>query len=404
MKKFQLGVIGAGDRAVGYLKGIFGKLRDEGTAEVLGVADINPVRAREGQKDLGAKHAFEDYRKLLDLKELDAVFIMTPDFTHAPIVQDAQAAGKHIYCEKPMATTLEACNDIVMAAEKAGVIFFAGHNVRYGNTGRTMHRLIMEGKIGNLRMVWARRFVEGAKYWHRWHRDKTKSGGLLVHKGCHYMDQMNWHSNSRPRYVAAFGGLNVHTPRDNMPKRCSECQEKCPHYMDIGKDRHERYFLNAEKHDGYIRDLCVYAPGATVFDNAVVAIEYANEVRGTYMECHFAPISDMETEVGAVGDEGLLVRSRHSIGSSGAIEKNAVIRFESTKTKTAEIVPIDDIKPAGDEATVRAFIDCLNRGEQPESSYEDGWDSAVLGIAAQTAAAERKTVEILPESRQIRII
>lgn len=397
MQTLGLGVIGTGDRAVGYLQGIFGQLRAEKTAEVMGVADINPVRAAEGQKDLQAQQSFTDYRKLLELDKLDAVFVMTPDFTHAPIVLDALAAGKHVYCEKPMATTVEDCGAIAAAAAKARGIFFAGHNVRFGDAGRTFHRLIKDGKIGRLRMIWARRFVEGAKYWHRWHRERAKSGGLLVHKGCHYMDQMNWHSGSRPRYVAAFGGLDVHTPRANMPRRCLECQEHCPHYIDITKDRHGRYFWNADKHDGYIRDLCVYAPGASVFDNAVVAIEYANGVRGTYMECHFAPISDFETEVGAVGDEGLMLFSKN-------VEKVAQLRFESAKTRTAEVLPLDGIKPAGDEAAVRAFIDCVRRGEAPESGYEAGWDSAVLGIAAQTAAAARRTVEILPESRSIRLL
>lgn len=397
MSAIGLGVIGTGDRAVGYLQRIFKTLSDEKAAKVVGVADINPVRAAEGGKDLGAGQAFTDYRKLLELPQLDAVFVMTPDFTHAPIVLDAIAAGKHVFCEKPMATTVEDCNAIASAASKGKSIFFAGHNVRFGDAGRTVHRLIKEGKIGKLQMVWARRFVEGAKYWHRWHRDRSKSGGLLVHKGCHYMDQMNWHSGSRPRFVAAFGGLNVHTPRPDMPRRCQECTNHCQHYIDITKDRHARYFWKGEEHDGYLRDQCVYSPGASVFDNAVVAIEYANGVRGTYMECHFTPISDLATEVGAVGDEGLLLYTR-------TLEKVGQIRFESAKQHTAEILPFDGIKPSGDEAIVRAFIDYIRRGEQPESGYEAGWDSAVLGIAAQASAAARRTVEIMPEARSIRML
>lgn len=387
----KLGMIGAGDRAIGYLQAPFAKLREQGLAEIITVADVNPVRAMEGAKDLGADSYFSDYRQLLEVPGLDAVFVMTPDFAHAPIVLDALAAGKHVYCEKPMATTLADCNAIVEAASKAEGIFFAGHNVRYGAVGVTMHRLISEGKIGHPRLVWARRFVEGAKYWHRWHRDKTKSGGLLVHKGCHYMDQMNWLSGSRPHYVSAFGGMDVHVPRPDAPRRCLECQDHCPHYIDITTDRLKRYFLNAEKHDGYIRDLCVYSPGATVFDNAVVAIEYYNGVRGTYMECHFTPISDMATEVGAVGDEGLLLQSKTA-------DKVPLLRFESTKTRQAEIIPYDPIQ----ETTLEAFVRLAKRGEQPESGYEAGWDSAVVGITAQQAAAERKVLEILPGERLVK--
>ena len=177
MSAIGLGVIGTGDRAVGYLQRIFKTLSDEKAAKVVGVADINPVRAAEGGKDLGAGQAFTDYRKLLELPQLDAVFVMTPDFTHAPIVLDAIAAGKHVFCEKPRATTVEDSNAIVSAASKGKSIFLAGHNVRFGDAGRTVHRLIKEGKIGKLQMVWARRFVEGAKYWHRWHRDRASPVG-----------------------------------------------------------------------------------------------------------------------------------------------------------------------------------------------------------------------------------
>ncbi len=398
MKKIGLGVIGAGDRSIGYLKGTFTKLQEEGIASVVGVADTNSVRAAEGQKDLNAAACFTDYQKLLAMDELDAVFIMTPDYPHAPIVLDTLAAGKHIYCEKPMATTIEDCNAIVKAAKNAPGLFFAGHNVRFGPTGPVVNKMIKEGRLGAVRMVWARRFVQGAKYWHRWHRDKQKSGGLLVHKGCHYLDQMNWHSLSRPRYVAAFGGLDVYKTRPNAPKRCLECKEHCAHFMDLTtNERHGRYFLNAEREDGYIRDLCVFAPGATVFDNATVNVQYANGIRGTYMECHFAAISDRETEVGVVGDDGLVLVSRSWDGE-------LQIRFEDAKTHKAELVSPDTSKPMGDERAVRAFVTCVQNNSKPESGYEAGWDSAALGITAQKAAAEMKIYEIIAEDGIVRAI
>ncbi len=393
-----LGVIGTGDRAIGYLKGTFGKLREEGTAEVIGVADRNTVRAEEGRKDLEARVAYRDYRKLLETPGLDAVFVMTPDCTHAPIVLEALAANKHVYCEKPMATTVDDCNAIAAAASRSKGLFFAGHNVRFGGVGVVVQRLIRAGRIGTVRMVWARRFVEGAKYWHRWHREKEKSGGLLVHKGCHYLDQMNWHSLSRPRYVAAFGGLDVHRPRPGAPRRCLECSDHCAHFIDLkSSERHVRYFLNAEKEDGYLRDQCVYAPGASVFDNAVVTVQYASGVRGTYMECHFAPISDRETETGVMGDEGLILASR-------TVDGTLQIRLELAKSKTVELIPPDTTPPVGDERALRTFIECVRTGNAPESGVEAGWDSAVLGIAAQQAAAARRVVEIVADEGRVSVL
>lgn len=396
MSVMGLGVIGTGSRAIGYLQRVFNALVDEKAAQVVGVMDANSVRAAEGGKDLRAAHVYKDHQALLEADGLDAVFIMTPDNVHAPLVVDALNAGKHVFCEKPMATTLEACNAIAKAAEKAPGIFFAGHNVRFG-LGRTMIREIRKGRAGPIRMVFGRRFVRGAKYWHRWHRSRAGSGGLLVHKGCHWMDQMNWYADGHPKFISAFGGQDVHTPdrRPNAPRRCLECDDHCEHYKDIkAKDHSVRYFLNAEHEDGYLADLCVYAPGADVFDNAVVNVQYDNGVRGNYMECHFAPISDLATELGVVGDDGML-HLRHSAG-------NFDILFTCAKTQTTENIPLDLEKPVGDEATIRAFVDCARKGERPESDVEAGWDSAVMGIVAEESARSGRTMEILREERTFR--
>jgi len=396
MSVMGLGVIGTGSRAIGYLQGVFNALVDENAVRVVGVMDANSVRAAEGCKDLRAARVFADHRALLEADGLDAVFVMTPDYTHAPLVVDALDAGKHVFCEKPMATTLEDCNRIAEAAHSASGIFFAGHNVRFG-LGRTMIRELRAGRVGPVRVVFGRRFVQGAKYWHRWHRSRAGSGGLLVHKGCHWMDQMNWYAGGRPRFISAFGGQDVHIPsrRPNAPRRCLECDHHCPHYKDIkANERTVRYFLNAEHEDGYLADLCVYAPGADVFDNAFVNVEYDNGVRGNYMECHFAPISDYSTELGVVGDDGMLHLRR------GVSDFDVV--YTCAKTQKAEIIPLDLEKPVGDEATIRAFVDCARKGEKPESDVEAGWDSAVMGVAAEASARRRKIMEISPAERTFR--
>lgn len=395
MKTIGLGVIGTGDRAIGYLQGIFNSLVTEDAARVVGVMDKNSVRASEAAKDLRAEAVFNDHQKLLAADGLDAVFIMTPDHAHAPLVVDALQAGKHVFCEKPMATTLDDCNRIADAVAQASGIFFAGHNVRFGPMGGTLKRALGEGRVGKVRVVFARRYVDGAKYWHRWHRSTACSGGLLVHKGCHYLDQMNWYSEGRPQYVSAFGGQDVHTPsrRPNAPQRCSECDDPCPHYLDLSaNERRTRYFLNAEHEDGYFADQCVYAPGADVFDNAVVNVEYDNGVRGSYMECHFAPISDLASELGVVGDEGMLhLRARS--------DRTFELIHMSAHDQTVEVLPLDRTKPVGDEATIRAFVECARENRQPESGLEAGWDSAILGIAAQASASLRKVMQISPHNR-----
>src|SRR5437868_2755328 len=87
-------------------------------AKLVGVADVDLSRAK-ALADQFRADAYEDYRILLADDRIDAVAIVTPDPTHESIALHAAAAGKHILVEKPMAMTVEGCERILKAAEKA---------------------------------------------------------------------------------------------------------------------------------------------------------------------------------------------------------------------------------------------------------------------------------------------
>ena len=386
----NLALIGTGSRGVGLARTVQG-LRDEDRteAEIMALADINPVRLKRAGKDLdvGEEFLFEDYEKLLQVEEIDAVIVATPDRAHFGPALAGLRVGKHVYCEKVMATTIKDCTELAQAVDGADSVFYVGHNVRFTRSARKLNELIKSGELGQVRMVWARRFVEGAKYWHRWHRYKKNSGGLLAHKGAHYLDQLNWNSGSRPSKVVAFGSLDLYRGREDAPRRCRECPDKgdCPYDWDIEGGRSEKYYLRAEKEDGYIWDTCIYQPGSDVFDNASVMVSYENGVKGTYMECHFAPFHDRESEIGAVGDEGLalarpagqevLLRKRKSWSK----ENREEIHFDLADGESgghggADFFILDD------------FLSCVGEGREPESDVEAGWDSAAVGLLAQRSA------------------
>lgn len=86
-------------------------------AEIVAVCDINEDRANLTAQQYNAK-AFTDYRELLALEEIDAVSVCTPNALHAPMSIDALNAGKHVLCEKPMATSKEEAEAMIQAAEK----------------------------------------------------------------------------------------------------------------------------------------------------------------------------------------------------------------------------------------------------------------------------------------------
>jgi predicted dehydrogenase len=100
---------------------------------------------------------FKDYRKLLEMKELDAVIIATPDHWHCLTLCDALSAGKHVYCEKPLANSIEECNVMMQAAKRHGKIVQIGQWQRSGAHYQQAFNYLKSGKLGNIRLVkcWA---------------------------------------------------------------------------------------------------------------------------------------------------------------------------------------------------------------------------------------------------------
>ncbi|MCC6458900.1 MAG: Gfo/Idh/MocA family oxidoreductase [Saprospiraceae bacterium] len=100
---------------------------------------------------------FKDYRKMLEMKGLDAVIIATPDHWHCLILCDALSAGKHVYCEKPLANSIEECNIMRNAARHYGKIVQIGQWQRSGAHYQHAYQYLKSGKLGNIRLVkcWA---------------------------------------------------------------------------------------------------------------------------------------------------------------------------------------------------------------------------------------------------------
>ncbi|GAB4036394.1 Gfo/Idh/MocA family protein [Spirosoma gilvum] len=100
---------------------------------------------------------FKDYRKMLENKDIDAVIIGTPDHWHCMAMIDSVSAGKHVYCEKPLANSIEECNLMLSAARKSNKLVQVGQWQRSGSHYAKAIEYIRSGKLGNIRLVkvWA---------------------------------------------------------------------------------------------------------------------------------------------------------------------------------------------------------------------------------------------------------
>ena len=145
--RVAIGFIAYGSRA-GQLHNDFSRHPE---AQFIAASDVDAGRRWDFVKKIGeGTPTFNDYRKLLDRNDIDAVIIATPDHWHAPAIIDSASAGKDIYCEKPLTLTIQEGIECVKAVRKSGAVFQTGSQQRSDNRFRHACELVRNGYIGKL--------------------------------------------------------------------------------------------------------------------------------------------------------------------------------------------------------------------------------------------------------------
>ena len=150
MAKVRVGVLGAGD--IGsrtYIPGT-ARLGREGKLELVAVCDAVEERARSAAESNGVPRYFTSYDEMLESGGVDAVLNLTPMQVHAEASLKAIAAGKHLYTEKPLATTMGDADRIIEAGRKAGLVVACAPAIMTHPENQEIKRLIREGTIGKV--------------------------------------------------------------------------------------------------------------------------------------------------------------------------------------------------------------------------------------------------------------
>lgn len=190
-------VIGAGIMGSSHAASLADDLR----VRLHGVAGLPHQSAVTLAERFGATVATDDYRRLLDDPAIDVVTVATPDDQHHEICAAALAAGKHVFVEKPLTTSLAAADDLMGAAESAGTILMVCFNHRWIPAYARAMQEIEAGNIGRPRMAYARKndriFVPTEML--SWASETTSAWFLSSHD----IDLVNWFLGERPRTVYA---------------------------------------------------------------------------------------------------------------------------------------------------------------------------------------------------------
>ncbi|HUY89376.1 MAG TPA: Gfo/Idh/MocA family oxidoreductase [Pirellulales bacterium] len=147
--RIRIGFIGVGGMGNGHLDAI-NRLKEPDNVEAVAVADCWLARAEAGAKKVEAPHHFSDYRKLLDLKEIDYVTIATPEHWHATMTLDAMDAGKAVYCEKPMTHVIPEALAVVKKQKETGLALQVGVQGMSDDSYSSAAKAIEEGVLGQV--------------------------------------------------------------------------------------------------------------------------------------------------------------------------------------------------------------------------------------------------------------
>lgn len=177
----RLGVIGAGGIAGMHLR----SLMSVSNAEVAAITDPDTEACRRRQEEFRIPHVAPDVDAVLQ-SEVDAVLICTPTFTHCDLVDRAAAAGKHIFCEKPMARTLAEADRMIAACEKRHVGLMIGFVRRFCPEWGTFKRLVDEGRIGRP-IMWRMAYSSGGPD-SPWYLNRAQGAGPFLDGMVHNYD------------------------------------------------------------------------------------------------------------------------------------------------------------------------------------------------------------------------
>ncbi len=289
---------------------------------------------------------FADYRELLSAGGIDALVVVTPNYTHYAVLMDALATGLPILTEKPLCTTVEDCDAVLAAAAGRAAPVWVAMEYRFMPPVARLIEEVRKGTVGRLRMLAIREhrfpFLRKVGDWNRFSRN---TGGTMVEKCCHFFDLMRLIVGAEPARLYASGGQDVN-------------------HLD------ETY--GGERPD--------------IVDNGYVTVDFANGVRAMLDLCMFAEVSRDQEEIAAVGDLGKV--------ECGTPSSRLWIGRRDMGELTQEVVPVDkQVMAAGQHhgSTYyqhRAFQEIVRTGGAPEVTLHDGRMAVMMGAAAERSMRE----------------
>ncbi len=329
----KVGIIGAGRIGSLHAEHLVTRIPK---AEVMAISDVRVEVAESCAARLGIPEVFADPAPLLQDPDIDAVLICSSTNTHAALVEAAAAAGKHIFCEKPIDLDLARVDRVLATVEQAGVKFMVGFNRRFDHNFRRVRDLVAAGAIGTPQIM------------HIISRDPAPPP---------------------IEYVKVSGGIFL---------------DMTIHDFDMA-----RYLMGCEVEEVYVAGGVMVDPAigeAGDIDTTVIMLRFENGAIGTIDNSRQA-VYGYDQRVEVFGSGGV-VRTENDFPNTAIVSDGQSIHTD---------LPLNFFLDRYTESYVtelQAFIDYVLGGSQPPATGQDGRMAIAMGYAARKSYAENRPVAL----------
>ena len=359
-----LALIGCGGRLRTVVEGTL-RAAPAGSIEISDLYDPDPGSVAAARKLAPGAVCHSSVDELLRRSSAGWVAIGSPNSEHASQAVAALDAGRHVFCEKPLATSVDDCERIRDAVlRNPERIFFFGLVLRYSPFYRRIKQLLDAGEIGKILSFEFNEtlsFIHGGYIHGNWRRHRAAAGTHVLEKCCHDLDIANWLTGSLPRRAASFGGLAFFTPENRfMEEKLGVDDAGRPAYK-VWADPHGISPFNEDK---------------DIVDHQVAILEYRNGVKATFhTNCH----------------AGLPERRFYICGTDGTLRCDALTaqieiqKVGFNQNVVREVIGEGDGHAGADTPMQQALASSILTGSPPSAGLDEGLKSSLAAFAIDEA-------------------
>jgi predicted dehydrogenase len=364
----KIGVVGCGKR----IRYIVAKLNRQFPGKYYYyIYDIVEESMKLFEKEAGSDKVIicGSYEEILNNKGIDWVMIGSTNSAHKDHIVRALKSDKNIFCEKPIAMSINELEEIKNASRgKSKLKFIISYPLRYSPFYMKIKSIINSGKIGkiiSMEFNEVLKFSHGGFFMSDWRRFNKDSGGYLLEKCCHDLDIVNWILGSIPKRVASFGGLNF--------------------FKEENKGILDEVVRNHRGEKEFDFDCNPFTSEKEIVDNQVAILEFLSGVRVSF-----------HTNISS----GLPERRLYICGTRGCVRGDLVSSKIEVKTivdERKEVFVNESVvggHGGGDEFLMKEFGDLIMDESRERNDLDDALKSAASILMIEKARKEERIVDL----------